>query len=136
MIRFKTVGNHADVICLAVFLDFSDRKKKVGFFPKKGGLAYAAIVDVIIHSLLPGKQVFSGVGHGVSLVIQVTVTLKVTVTFGFVSLQIQRQQFLQNLFIRQVVLPAVGGEDGIVESFVCQFQPGGTLVVEVGEGAL
>jgi hypothetical protein len=31
------------------------------------------------------------------------------------SLQIQRQQLFQNLFIGQIILPALGGEDGIVE---------------------
>ena len=34
---------------------------------------------------------------------------------GLTSLQIQRQQLLQNLFIGQITLPAIGGEDGIVE---------------------
>ena len=31
--------------------------------------------------------------------------------------------------------PAVGGEDGFVEGAVGVGEPGGTLVVEVGEGA-
>jgi len=44
----------------------------------------------------------------------VTVTLKVAVTFGLASLQIQRQQLLQNLLIRQSGLPAIGGEDGFI----------------------
>ena len=37
---------------------------------------------------------------------------------------------------RERVGPAVGGEDGLVEGAVGVREPGGTLVVEVGEGAL
>ena len=48
------------------------------------------------------------------------------------SLQIQGQQSLEDLFIGQGVLPAVGGEDGLIEPVVRQVQPGGTLVVQAG----
>jgi hypothetical protein len=44
-------------------------------------------------------------------------------------LQIQRQQLLQNLLIRQIGLPAIRGADGGIETFVREFEPGGTSVV-------
>jgi len=45
------------------------------------------------------------------------------------SLQIQGQQFLQNLLITQVTLPAIRGEDGFIEAFVGEIEPAGTGVI-------
>lgn len=50
-------------------------------------------------------------------------------------LQIQRQQFRQQLVIRNVRRPTVGGEHGFVEAFVDVVQPRGAFVVEVGQRA-
>jgi hypothetical protein len=56
-------------------------------------------------------------------------------------LQIQREQSLQDDFLGDlggvfVVGPGVGGPDGAVEGGVAVLEPGGALIVEVGEGAL
>ncbi len=51
-------------------------------------------------------------------------------------LQILFQQPRQNVVARNVARPAVGVEHGPVEFFVGQLEPGGALVVEVGESAL
>ena len=55
---------------------------------------------------------------------------------GLAPLQVQRQQPLQDLLVAQVVRPAVGVEDRLVQLPVGQVQPGRALVVEVGQGAL
>jgi hypothetical protein len=54
----------------------------------------------------------------------------------FRSFQVQRQQLFQDLLIAQIGRPAVGGKDGGIQFFVRQVEPGGTGVVEVGQGAL
>jgi hypothetical protein len=51
-------------------------------------------------------------------------------------LQIQLQQPRQNLLNAHTRIPAIGGEDGGVEFFVGEVEPGGAFVVEVGERAL
>jgi hypothetical protein len=58
--------------------------------------------------------------------------------FGFFcgTLKVQGEEALQNLFIAQISGPAVCGGDGGVELLVREVQPGGALVVEVGERAL
>lgn len=48
--------------------------------------------------------------------------------------QIERQQPRQNIVIAQVIRPAIGGKDGGIEFLVDVVEPGGALVVEVGEG--
>ena len=48
-------------------------------------------------------------------------------------LQIQFQQFFQDLFIGQVMRPAVGVVDSGIQFLVRQVEPGGTRIVEVGE---
>ena len=45
------------------------------------------------------------------------------------SLQIQRQEFLQDLFIAEVGVPAVGGKNGLVEALVGEVEPGGAGVI-------
>ena len=52
------------------------------------------------------------------------------------ALLIERQQSLQDLLVRQIARPAVGVEHGVVELLVRQVEPGGALVVEVGERPL
>lgn len=63
MIWLEAIGNHGKVIGKAVFLDFCNGEKIILRFAEKGGFIHAAIVDVIVHSFLPGEQVFSSVGH-------------------------------------------------------------------------
>src|SRR5688572_345649 len=48
--------------------------------------------------------------------------------------KVEGQQPFENLFVAEVVGPAIGGEYGVVKPFVGQVEPGGALVVEVGEG--
>ncbi|MEZ4523592.1 MAG: hypothetical protein R3A46_18395 [Thermomicrobiales bacterium] len=53
-------------------------------------------------------------------------------------LQVQRQQAPQDGFVvgvGGVFLPAVAGPDGAVEGLVGVVEPGGTVAVEVGQGA-
>jgi len=50
--------------------------------------------------------------------------------------QVQRQQPLQNLLIRDLVRPTVRIQHRLAQLLVCQVEPGGALVVEVSEGAL
>ena len=50
--------------------------------------------------------------------------------------QVQRQQTLQNLLVAQVCGPAVRGEHRLVQLAVGEIEPGGALIVEVGESAL
>ena len=52
------------------------------------------------------------------------------------AFEVQGEQPLQDLLVGQVGGPAVGGGYGGVEFLVGQVQPGGALVVEVGQGAL
>ena len=42
----------------------------------------------------------------------------------------------QNLFVADVMRPAIGVEYSLIQFAMCQIQPGGTLVVEIGQGAL
>ena len=54
------------------------------------------------------------------------------------SFQIQRQQALEDFFVRHlkcVVGPAIGISYCCVQSYVGRVQPGGALVLELGEGA-
>ena len=51
-------------------------------------------------------------------------------------LQVQQQEPLQDLLVGQVMRPAVGIEHGLIELLVRHVQPGGTLVVEIGERVL
>jgi hypothetical protein len=50
-------------------------------------------------------------------------------------LQVESQQLLEALLVAEVGGPAIGGGDGGIEALMGQVQPGGTLVVKVGEGA-
>ena len=52
------------------------------------------------------------------------------------SLQVEHEQFLEHLFIREVVRPSVGRQDCPIELGVGVFEPRLTLVVEVGERPL
>jgi hypothetical protein len=54
----------------------------------------------------------------------------------FSTLEIQRQQRRQNLLVRHGMTPPVSTEDRFVQTAVCEVEPRGTLVVEVGERAL
>jgi hypothetical protein len=50
--------------------------------------------------------------------------------------RIRCQQFHQNLLIGQIALPIIGGKDSVIEPFVSQIQPGGTLIVQIRKRAL
>lgn len=50
------------------------------------------------------------------------------------SFQVEREQFGQKLFIAERWGPAVGGEDGGVEPWVGEVEPGGALVIWVRNG--
>ena len=50
-------------------------------------------------------------------------------------MQVQFKQLGQDVFVAHGGIPAVGGEDGGVEFFVSQVEPGRTLVVEVRQRA-
>ena len=50
--------------------------------------------------------------------------------------EVQGQQAFEDVVVGEVVGPAVGVEDGVVERLVGNVEPGRALVVEVGEGAL
>ena len=52
------------------------------------------------------------------------------------ALQVEGEQFGQEFIIAERRRPAVGGEDGGVELLVGEVEPGGALVVEVGESPL
>lgn len=55
------------------------------------------------------------------------------------ALQVQRQQAAQDFIIghlRRVVVPAIGRRHRRIKLLVGSGQPGGALVVEVGQGAL
>ena len=57
---------------------------------------------------------------------------------GLVALQIQRQQPFQDFFVRHaggVVSPAVSGSYRLIKLCMGHGEPGGALVVEVGERA-
>lgn len=58
------------------------------------------------------------------------------VASGAAALQVERQQAGDDLFVTEIVRPAVGGEDGLVQRPVGQVEPGRALVVQVGQGAL
>ena len=51
-------------------------------------------------------------------------------------LEVQLQQRRQQVVVGHRGGPGVGGEDGFVEFFLGQIEPGGAVVVEVGERAL
>ena len=50
-------------------------------------------------------------------------------------MEVHGEELFEDFFVRQVLWPAVGGEDGSVEGLVGELEPGGTLVVEIGERA-
>jgi len=52
------------------------------------------------------------------------------------SLVVELEEAAKNLVAGERVFPSVGREDGAVEGLMCIGQPGGTLVVEIGEGAV
>jgi hypothetical protein len=58
--------------------------------------------------------------------------------FGFLggAFKIQSEQFFQNLFVRQIGWPAVGGGDGGIQFLVREIKPRGTFVVKFRERAL
>jgi len=58
--------------------------------------------------------------------------------FGFFggAGQVQREQVFEDLFVREIGRPAIGGGDGGIQFLVRQIEPGGALVVKVREGAL
>ena len=49
------------------------------------------------------------------------------------SLQVDREQVLEHLFVREVGRPTVGRQDCTIELGVGVFEPGRTPVVGVGE---
>ena len=57
-------------------------------------------------------------------------------TFVSGSVQIQGEEVFEDLFVRHAGIPAVGGEDGLVELAMGVVKPGGTFVVEVRERSL
>jgi hypothetical protein len=48
--------------------------------------------------------------------------------------EVERELPFQDFVVGEVVGPAVGVEDGVVELAVGVLEPGGVLVVEVGQG--
>ena len=57
-------------------------------------------------------------------------------SFRLSAFEVQVEQVLKDLAVGEVGRPVVGGEDGGVEGGVGVVEPGGALVVEVGEGPL
>jgi hypothetical protein len=55
---------------------------------------------------------------------------------GSGSLVVELEEAAKNLVAGERVFPSVGREDGAVEGLMCIGQPGGKLVVEIGEGAV
>jgi hypothetical protein len=51
------------------------------------------------------------------------------------AVEVEGEESGEEIVVGHVGVPAVGGEDGGVEFFVGQVEPGGSFVVEVGEGA-
>ena len=49
---------------------------------------------------------------------------------------VELEEAAKNLVAGERVFPSVGREDGAVEGLMCIGQPGGKLVVEIGEGAV
>src|SRR5919198_2576555 len=55
---------------------------------------------------------------------------------GGFALQVKRQEPLEDFLVCDVARPAVGVQHRLVKLLVGELEPGGALVVEVGEGAL
>jgi len=60
---------------------------------------------------------------------------RIALSFGG-AFEVEGEEALQDLGVGEVGGPAVGGEDGGVEGGVGVVEPGGSLVVQVGEGPL
>ena len=56
--------------------------------------------------------------------------------FFFGASEVEGEEAFEDLVVGKVGRPAVGGGDDGGESFVGEVQPGGALVVEIGQGAL
>jgi hypothetical protein len=115
---------------LSVYLWFSSSKEQglfVGLWVPSilsfGSLMLKETRDVWcdnLHSRLPGVRRVAGGDAGCH-----------HLKFG--ETEYLTHESLDDLAVGQVIGPAVGGEDRFVEFLVGQVEPGGTLVVEVGE---
>ena len=56
-------------------------------------------------------------------------------SFGFAALEVEGEEALEDFGVGEVGGPAVGGGDGGVQVGMDVGEPGGALVVEVGQGA-
>jgi len=50
--------------------------------------------------------------------------------------KVEGEETFEDVIVGELVGPAVGVEDGVVELLVGEVEPGGALVVQVGERAL